>query len=61
MDTNILFLVYVVAAHMLFSMMMMIIATRKRKRQAHTPIGKISYGPMGEKDRMWIEYFNDKI
>jgi hypothetical protein len=44
-------------------MMAMIIVTRKIKRHTHThaPKGKISYGPMIERDIMRIEYLNDKI
>jgi hypothetical protein len=52
-------LVYVAAAHTLLSMMAMIIESRKRKRNA--PIEKITYAPIDERDRMRIDYLNNKI
>jgi hypothetical protein len=50
-----------VVAHWLLSMMAVVIECRKRKRHAHAPIGKISYGPIEERDTMRIEYLNNKI
>jgi hypothetical protein len=52
-------LVYVAAAHTLLSMMDMIIESRKRKRNA--PIEKITYAPIDERDRMRIDFLNNKI
>jgi hypothetical protein len=52
-------LVYVAAAHTLLSMMAMIIESRKRKRCA--PIEKITYAPIDDRDRMRIDYLNNKI
>jgi hypothetical protein len=49
------------SAHWLLSMMAVVIACRKRKRHAHAPIGKISYGLIEERDRIKIEYLNNKI
>jgi hypothetical protein len=49
----------VAAAQMLLSMMAMVIASRKRKREG-TRVG-ISYGPIDERDRMRMEYLNTKI
>jgi cAMP phosphodiesterase len=60
MGTNIELVVFMAAAHMWLSMMAMIIKTRKQKQHAHTLVGHISYGPMN-RDRMRIEYLNDKI
>jgi hypothetical protein len=50
-----------VVAHWLLSMMVVVIECRKRKRHAHAPIEKISYGPIEERDTMRIEYLNNKI
>ena len=47
------------AAHMLSSMVAVIIQSRKRKRGERT--AGITYGPMEERDRMRIEYLNNKI
>ena len=47
------------AAHMLLSMVAVIIQSRKRKRGERT--AGITYGPMEERDRMRIEYLNNKI
>ena len=52
-------LIYATAAHMLLSMMAMIIKSRKRKR-GYTRVG-ITYGPMEERDRIRLEYLNTKI
>jgi hypothetical protein len=60
MGTNIELVVFMAAAHMWLSMMAMIIEIRKQKQHAHTLVGRISYGPMN-RDRMRIEYLNDKI
>jgi len=46
-------------AHMLLSMVAVIIQSRKRKRGERT--AGITYGPMEERDRMRIEYLNNKI
>jgi hypothetical protein len=46
-------------AHMLLSMMVIIIQSRKRKRQA--PVEKISYAPIDVRDRMRIDYLNNNI
>ena len=51
-------LIYGAAAHILLSMMAMIIESRKRKRGARRE--GISYGPIDEKDRMRLEYLNKK-
>jgi hypothetical protein len=58
MDKN-KFLVYVAATHMLLSMMLMVIQSRKRRQ--HTPPYKISYAPIDERDRMRIEYLTKKV
>jgi hypothetical protein len=49
----------VTAAHMLLSMMAMVIVSRKRKHG--TTRASITYGPIDERDRMRIEYLNKKI
>jgi hypothetical protein len=54
-------LVYMTAAQWLLSMMVVIVEYRKRKRHAHTPIGKICYGPIEERDRERVDYLNYKI
>ena len=50
---------FAAAAYMLLSMMALIIQTRKCKRGARR-IG-ITYGPMEERDRIRLEYLNNKI
>jgi hypothetical protein len=60
-DTNQLVVVHMAVAHWLLSMMVVVVEFRKRKRHVHLPIGKISYGPIEERDRMRIEYLNNKI
>jgi hypothetical protein len=60
-DTNQLVVVYMTTAHWLLSMIAVVIECRKRKRYAHAPIGKICYSPIEERDRMRIEYLNNKI
>src|SRR6266540_5801291 len=52
-------LIYGAAAHILLSMMAMIIESRKRKRGARRE--GISYGPIDERDRVRLEYLNKKI
>jgi len=47
------------AAYMLLSMMAMIIQPRKRKRDARR-VG-ITYGPLEERDRLRLEYLDNKI
>jgi hypothetical protein len=59
--TNQLIVVYMTSAHWLLSLMAVVIACRKRKRHAHAPIGKISYGLIEERDKIKIEYLNNKI
>ena len=52
-------LIFAVAAHILFSMLVMIIQSRKRKRgQMRQPI---TYGPMDERDRIRFDYLNTRI
>ncbi|KAL6911793.1 hypothetical protein ACP4OV_000598 [Aristida adscensionis] len=53
MDQQTKLLIYGVAAHMLLSMMSMVIASRKRKRRARRE--GITYGPMEERDRNRLE------
>ncbi|WVZ50451.1 hypothetical protein U9M48_001702 [Paspalum notatum var. saurae] len=59
MDKMAKLLTYVAAAHLLLSMMAMVIESRKRKRA--TPREIIRYGPIDERDRMRFEYLNTKI
>jgi hypothetical protein len=61
MGKNNQLVVYVVVAHMLLTMMSMIIESRKRKRHAHAPVGEISYVPIHKRDRMRIDYLNYKV
>jgi hypothetical protein len=49
----------ILACVLLLSMMAMVIASRKRKRD-ETRVG-ISYGPIVERDRMRMEYLDAKI
>ncbi|WVZ90484.1 LOW QUALITY PROTEIN: hypothetical protein U9M48_036782 [Paspalum notatum var. saurae] len=56
MDKRTKLLVFSIAAYILLSMMAMIIATRKRAR-----IQGITYGPIDERDRMRLEYLENKI
>ena len=51
-------LIYGAAAHILLSMMAMIIESRKRKRGARRE--GISYGLIDERDRLRLEYLNRK-
>jgi hypothetical protein len=53
------FLVYAAAAHMLLSIMLMVIQSRNRRRR--TPTHKNSYDPIDERDRMRIEYLTKKV
>lgn len=59
MDKRTKVVICAAAAYMLLSMMVMIIKSRKRKRRARR-IG-ISYAPMDQRDRMRLEYLNNKI
>ena len=59
MDKRTKIVTFAAAAYMLLSMMALIIQTRKRKRDARR-IG-ITYGPMEERDRIRLEYLNNKI
>ena len=52
-------MIYAAAAHMLLSMMAIVIQSRKRKR-SHRRLG-ITYGPMEIRDRMRIDYLENKI
>jgi hypothetical protein len=51
----------VAAAHLLLSMMVVAIESRKRKHHSHTLIGQISYGLIEDRDRSRIDYLNNKI
>ena len=59
MDKKQQILVYIVASHMLLSMMAMVIQSRKRKRCES--VETITYAPIEGRDRMRIEYLNNKI
>ena len=59
MDKRTKILIYAAAAHMLLSMMAIFVMSRKKKRSECRQC--ISYGPMEERDRMRIEYLNNKI
>jgi hypothetical protein len=59
MDKTKKILACVAAAHMLLSMMAMVVASRKRKCD-ETRVG-ISYGPIVQRDRMGMEYLDAKI
>jgi hypothetical protein len=59
MDKATKLLIYGASAHMLLSMMAMVIESRKRKRDSRR-VG-ITYGPMEERDRMRLDYLNTKI
>ena len=59
MDKRTKIVTFAAAAYMLLSMMALIIQTRKCKRGARR-IG-ITYGPMEERDRIRLEYLNNKI
>jgi len=48
------------AAYMLLSMMAMVII-ESRKRKQHARREGITYGPIDERDRMRLEYLNNKI
>ena len=56
MDKRRKLLIFGAAAYMTISMMALIIESRKRKRRQ-----SISYGPIEERDRMRIEYLDNKI
>ena len=60
MDKRKKLLTYMAAAHMLLSIMAMVIHhSKKRKRQA--PRERIRYGPIDESDRIRLEYLENKI
>jgi hypothetical protein len=59
MDNKQQLLVSTAAAHMLLSMMAMVIQSRKGKRRE--PVETITYAPIEGRDRMRIEYLNNKI
>jgi hypothetical protein len=59
MDKTKKILACVIATHMLLSMMAMVIVSRKRKWG--TTRAGITYGPIAEREMMWIEYLNTKI
>ena len=59
MDNRRKVVVCAAAAYMLLSMMAMIIQSRKRKRDARR-VG-ITYGPLEERDRLRLEYLDNKI
>jgi hypothetical protein len=61
MDEDDQLIVFIAAAHVLLSMMAMVIKSRKRKHHGHTPVGQIRYAPIDERDRRRFEYLNDKI
>ena len=58
MDKRKKLLTYMAAAHMLFSIMAHH-SKKKRKRQA--PRERIRYGPIDERDRIRLEYLENKI
>ena len=51
-------LVFAAAAYMAISIIMLIVNSRKRKRKERL---SITYGPIEERDRMRIEYLDNKI
>ena len=59
MDKRTKLLIYAAAAHMLLSMMAIVIQFRKRKR-SHCRLG-ITYGPIEIRERMRIDYLENKI
>lgn len=60
MDKRKKLLTYMAAARMLLSIMAMVIHhSKKRKRQA--PRERIRYGPIDERDRIRLEYLENKI
>jgi hypothetical protein len=59
MDKKQQILVYTAASYMLLSMMVMVIQSRKRKHRES--IETITYAPIEGRDRMRIEYPNNKI
>ncbi|XP_024311468.1 protein ALP1-like [Brachypodium distachyon] len=56
MDNRTKMLIYAAASYMLISMLAVVVESRKRKRREH-----ITYGPMFDRDRMRIEYLDNKI
>ena len=61
MDKRKKLLIYMAAAHMLLLMMVVVIHHHSRKRKRGTPRERISYGPVDERDRMRLEYLENKI
>jgi len=59
MDKGTKILIYAAATHMLLSMMAIVVSSMKRKRSERRQY--ISYGSMEERDRMRIDYLNNKI
>ena len=59
MDKATKLLIYAAAAHMLLSMMAIVIESRKRKRGGNRV--SITYRPMEERDRIRFDYLNTKI
>jgi hypothetical protein len=59
MDSENQLLVFVAAAHHFLSMMALVIESAKRKRRA--PVGRITYAPIDERDRIRLVYLNSKI
>jgi hypothetical protein len=49
------------AAHMFRCMMVATNESRKRNCHGHAHIGRISYGPIENRDRSRIDYLNNKI
>lgn len=59
MDKRTKLIIFSAGAYMVLSMMAMIIASRKRKRAARRE--GITYGPIDGRDRMRLEYLENKI
>jgi hypothetical protein len=59
MDSENQLVVFVAAAHHFLSMMALVIESAKRKRRA--PVGRITYAPIDERDRIRLVYLNSKI
>jgi len=60
MDKRKKLLTYMAAAHMLLSIMAMVIHHSK-KRKIQAPRERIRYGPIDERDRIRLEYLENKI
>jgi len=61
MDKRKKLLTYMTAAHMLLSIMAMVIHHSKKKRKRQAPRERIRYGPIDERDRIRLEYLENKI